>query len=258
MEQNDVIDVFKALADPTRRQLLDALFEQDGQTLSQLEARFSMTRFGVMKHLQILEDARLLTTRKVGREKMHYLNPVPIQAVYERWVSKYAQPWANALLGLKSALEGEGMSAAPTHVFEIYIRTTPERLWQALTEGEMTRQYYFGSAVASSWQPGAGYHYPNPEGGDYIAGEILECDPPRRLVATFRPLWLVDTTDAVATPPTLVRWEIEPMGDVCKLTLVHEGLAPDTALTRDIIEGWGKILSGLKTLLETGQPLGVR
>ena len=100
-------EVFKALADPTRRGLLDELFERDGQTLSELEQRLPMSRFGVMKHLKVLEEAGLVTTRKRGREKLHFLNPVPIQRVHERWVSKYAQPWASALSRLKDEIEEE-------------------------------------------------------------------------------------------------------------------------------------------------------
>jgi DNA-binding transcriptional ArsR family regulator len=100
-------EVFKALADPTRRRLLDELFEEDGQSLSALEARLPMSRFGVMKHLKVLEEAGLVTTRRRGREKLHFLNPVPIQLIQDRWVSKYAQPWASALTGLKAELEEE-------------------------------------------------------------------------------------------------------------------------------------------------------
>jgi DNA-binding transcriptional ArsR family regulator len=100
-------EVFKALADPTRRGLLDELFEQDGQTLSELEARLPMTRFGVMKHLRVLEGANLVTTRRSGREKHHFLNPVPIRLIHERWVSKYAKPWAATLTGIKRELEEE-------------------------------------------------------------------------------------------------------------------------------------------------------
>jgi DNA-binding transcriptional ArsR family regulator len=100
-------EVFKALGDPTRRELLDRLYERDGQTLSALGSRLPMSRFGVMKHLRVLEDARLVVTRRRGREKLHYLNPVPIRLVYERWVSKYAEPWASALTGLKRELEEE-------------------------------------------------------------------------------------------------------------------------------------------------------
>ena len=97
--------VFKALADPTRRLLLDLLFEQDGRTLSGLESQVDMTRFGVMKHLRVLEDAGLVVPRKRGREKFHYLNPIPIQLIHERWVSKYAAPWAAGLTELKKQLE---------------------------------------------------------------------------------------------------------------------------------------------------------
>ena len=99
--------VFRALADPTRRSLLDELFKQDGQTLSALEQRLPMTRFGVMKHLRVLEEAGLVVTRRRGREKLHFLNPVPIRLVHDRWVSKYAEPWAAALSDLKRQLEDE-------------------------------------------------------------------------------------------------------------------------------------------------------
>src|SRR5687768_4327196 len=120
-------DVFRAMADPTRRSLLDELFEQDGQTLSALEERLPMTRFGVMKHLKVLEEAGLVVTRKRGREKLHFLNPVPIRLVHDRWVSKYAEPWVAGLSELKKDLEEE---RTMEKVFEIYIKTTPERLWE--------------------------------------------------------------------------------------------------------------------------------
>src|ERR1700720_4919611 len=123
-----VDEVFRALADPTRRRLLDELFKQDGQTLTALERRLPMTRFGVMKHLKVLEEANLVVTKRRGREKLHFLNPVPIRLVHDRWVSKYAEPWAARLSGLKKGLE-----ATMEKVFEIYIRTTPERLWHAIT-----------------------------------------------------------------------------------------------------------------------------
>src|SRR3954447_12066862 len=133
-------DVFKALADPTRRSLLDELFGEDGQTLSALQARVPMTRFGVMKHLKVLEEAGLVTTKRRGREKLHFLNPVPIRLVHDRWVSKYAEPWAATLSGLKKRIEEELMEK----VFEIYIKTTPERLWEAITDPEMRAKYSFG------------------------------------------------------------------------------------------------------------------
>src|SRR5882672_9863853 len=117
-------EVFRALADPTRRSLLDELFKQDGQTLRALQERLPMTRFGVMKHLKLLEEAGLVVTKRRGREKLHFLNAVPIRLVHDRWVSKYAEPWVAALSGLKQVLEDRTMEK----IFEIYIKTTPERL----------------------------------------------------------------------------------------------------------------------------------
>src|SRR6185312_4892927 len=140
-------DVFRALADPTRRSLLDELYREDGQTLSALEARLPMTRFGVMKHLKVLEEAHLVVTRKRGREKLHFLNPVPIRLVHDRWVSKYAEPWAATLTGLKAQIEERNMEK----IFEIYIKTTPERLWEAITDPEMRGKYNFGAQVDSDW-----------------------------------------------------------------------------------------------------------
>src|SRR4051812_13968340 len=146
-------EVFRALADPTRRSLLDALFEDDGQSLSALEARLPMTRFGVMKHLRVLEEAGLVVTRRRGREKLHFLNPVPIRLVHDRWVSKYAEPWAAALSGLKHRLEDRTMEK----IFEIYIKTTPERLWEAITDGDMRQKYSFGVGTSSDWTNGSHY-----------------------------------------------------------------------------------------------------
>src|ERR671927_982096 len=145
--------VFRALADPTRRSLLDELFRQDGQSLSSLERRLPMTRFGVMKHLRVLEEADLVTTRRQGREKLHFLNPVPIRLVHDRWVSKFAEPWAATLSELKTSIE----EAVMEKVFEIYIKTTPERLWEALTDPEQRARYSFGVGVESDWSEGSGY-----------------------------------------------------------------------------------------------------
>src|SRR5579859_4537718 len=146
-------DVFRALADPTRRALLDELFREDGQTLSALERGLPMTRFGVMKHLRLLEEAGLVVTRRRGREKLHFLNTVPIRLVHDRWVSKYAEPWAAMLSGLKTNIEENQMEK----VFEIYIKTTPERLWQAITDEELRRRYSFGVGVRSDYTPGSKY-----------------------------------------------------------------------------------------------------
>ena len=240
-------DVFRALADPTRRSLLDKLFKQDGQTLSALERRRSMTRFGVMKHLRVLEEAGLVVTRRRGREKLHFLNPVPIRLVHDRWVSKYAEPWTATLSNLKKGLEEKTMEK----VFEIYIKTTPERLWEAITNPEMRRKYNFGVGVESDWSPGSRYEALTPMApGAIWEGENLEVDPPCRLVQSFNALW---GEDVKREATSRVTWEIEPIGDSCRLTVTHDQLREDA--NSELYGGWPMILSGLKTLLETGQTL---
>jgi uncharacterized protein YndB with AHSA1/START domain/predicted transcriptional regulator len=241
-------EVFKALADPTRRSLLDELFERDGQSLSELERRLPMTRFGVMKHLRVLEQAGLVKTRKRGREKLHFLNPVPIRLVHDRWVSKYAEPWAAALSGLKHELEKE---KTMEKVFEIYIKTTPERLWEAITDPELRAKYNFGVGVDSDWSAGSSYESVHPAAGIKIAaGENLEVEPPRRLVQSFTALW---SDDVKNEGTSRVTWEIEPVGDSCQLTVTHDQLSEGA--NSELYGGWPMILSGLKTLLETGEEL---
>jgi len=241
-------EVFRALADPTRRSLLDELFREDGQTLSALEERLPMTRFGVMKHLRLLEEAGLVVTRKRGREKLHFLNPVPIRLVHDRWVSKYAEPWAAGLTGLKRRLEEQ---QTMEKVFEIYIKTTPERLWQAITDSEMRQVYSFGVGVESDWTPGSSYRAVHAGAGVPISeGENLEVDPPRRLVQSFTALW---GDDVKSEGTSRVTWEIEPVGDSCRLTVTHDQLREGA--NDQLFGGWPMILSGLKTLLETGEKL---
>ena len=238
--------VFRALADPTRRSLLDELFREDGQTLGALEGRFAMSRFGVMKHLRQLEKAGLVVTRRRGREKLHFLNPVPIRLVHDRWVSKYAEPWAAALSGLKHRLE-ERMEK----VFEIYIRTTPERLWEAITDPEQRSKYNFGASIRSDWAPGSRYEMSARNGTVPLGeGKNLEVDPPRRLVQSMLALW----SDEVKSEGTSrVTWEIEPIGDSCRLTVTHDQLREGA--NDQLYGGWPMILSGLKTWLETGELL---
>ena len=239
--------VFRALAAPPRRRLLDELFEEDGQTLSALERRLPMTRFGVMKHLRVLEGAGLVVTKKRGREKLHFLNAVPIRLVHDRWVSKYAEPWAATLSGLKHRLEDRNMEK----VFEIYIKTTPERLWEAITDDEMKRKYSFGVGVESDWTPGSRYEAGHEAAGVAIAeGENLEVDPPRRLVQSFNALW---SDDVKAEGTSRVTWEIEPVGDSCRLIVTHDQLREGA--NEELYGGWPMILSGLKTWLETGELL---
>jgi uncharacterized protein YndB with AHSA1/START domain len=240
-------DVFRALADPTRRSLLDELFKEDGQTLSALEARLPMTRFGVMKHLKVLEEAGLVVARRRGRQKLHFLNPVPIRLVHDRWVSKYAEPWAAGLSELRYDLEEKTMEK----VFEIYIKTTPERLWEAITDPEMRKKYSFGLGVRSDWTAGSRYEgFGAPSAPPIVEGENLEVDPPRRLVQSFNALW---SDDVKAEGTSRVTWEIEQVEDSCRLLVVHDQLREGAH--GEIYGGWPMILSGLKTLLETGEPL---
>ena len=240
-------EVFKALADPTRRSLLDELFREDGQTLSALEGRLEMTRFGVMKHLRLLEEAGLVVTRRRGREKLHFLNPVPIRLVHDRWVSKYAEPWVAGLSDLKQDLE-ETMEK----VFEIYIKTTPERLWEAITNSEMRSKYNFGNSIESDWTPGSSFKQGNPGAPGRILGEgvNLELDPPRKLVQSMVALW---GEDVKAEGTSRITWEITPVGDSCQLIVTHDQLREGA--NEQLYGGWPMILSGLKTLLETGELL---
>jgi uncharacterized protein YndB with AHSA1/START domain/DNA-binding transcriptional ArsR family regulator len=239
-------EVFRALADPTRRSLLDELYQEDGQTLSALQARFGITRFGVMKHLKVLEEAGLVVTRRRGREKLHFLNPVPIRLVHDRWVSKYAEPWAAALSDLKQRLE-----SPMEKIFEIYIRTTPERLWEAITDSEIRSKYNFGARVTSEWTPGSRFEMGSPKAGGLLGeGVNLEVDPPRRLVQSMVALW---GDDVKAEGATRVTWEIEPVGDSCHLTVTHDELREGA--NDQLYGGWPMILSGLKTWLETGELL---
>lgn len=243
-------EVFKALADPSRRMLLDRLFERDGQSLAELQGYLPMTRFGVMKHLRILEQAGLVTTRKVGREKFHYLNPVPIRLVHDRWTSRYAEPIVAQLSALNARLE-DPMAVQPRHVYELFIKTTPERLWRAITDSADTQLYFYGSRVESDWRPGSRLTY---LAGDELQLDckILEIDPEHRLVHSFTAVY---DPELAAEPPSRVTWEIERHGDTCRLTVVHDEFESENKTYREVEHGWAHILSGMKTLIETGEPL---
>ena len=257
--------VFRALADPTRRLLLDRLYAREGRTLTELDAELEMTRFGVMKHLRVLEDAGLVVTRKVGREKLHYLNAVPIRLVHDRWIDKYTAPRAGALAALKAQLEGDGMNvetptttaARPRHVYQVYIKASAEQIWDAITKPEFTSRYFFGTRVESTLDEGSPFVYRSADGSDVaVDGQVLESDPPQKLVHTWRALY---DPEVAADAPSRVTWEIEPVEDgVCKLTTVHDQFEGETATFRSVADGWNVVLSSLKTLLETGQPLQER
>jgi uncharacterized protein YndB with AHSA1/START domain/DNA-binding transcriptional ArsR family regulator len=242
--------VFKALSDPTRRQLLDTLRDRGGLTLTELEQGLGMTRFGVMKHLRVLEAANLVVTRRDGRFKHHYLNALPLQEVADRWMAPYGKPLARFALDVKNALEGrQPMADKPDFVLATYIRTTPAALWDAIVNPEKTTQYYYGGRVQADLRVGGRFYYLDPNGEVNLDGEIIEIDPPKKLVTTFKATW---------SPPegqvTRVMYEIEQLGDTCKLTLTHYDAAKAMA---GVETGWPLILSGLKTWLETGKSLDV-
>lgn len=235
--------VFKALADPTRRAILDRLNESGGPTLGELCEHFAMTRQGVMKHLAVLEEANLVTTVRSGREKLHYLNPVPINDIRDRWIGKYERHRVEALAALKKSLEERDMDK-PNFVYVTYINTTPEKLWEALTNPEFTQQYWGGRRIESDWKVGSPVNMANPSGGHDFVGDVLECEPPKVLSYTWH-----------TNPPSRVTFKLEPYGTVMRLTITHEGLVPESKEAQMTMQGWFAIMSSLKSLLEMGKPL---
>ncbi|MGA7322945.1 MAG: SRPBCC domain-containing protein [Rhodomicrobium sp.] len=243
------------MSDPHRRRVLDLLRQRDGQTLSDLETQFpEFTRFGLMKHLKILEDASLIATRKSGRFKYHYLNPIPLQDIADRWISSFAAPWARGLSQLKWDLEegNEPMTAKPKHMFTTIIRTAPEALWDALVNPEKTQLYFPYRPVRTGGRAGTPYDRLALDGTAVIKGEVLEANPFTRLVITFAAQWDASVRN---DPPSRVTYEIEQQAECCKLTVVHDEFEGETQTYRLVGDGWPATLSGLKTLLETGKPL---
>ena len=247
-----MVTIFRALGDPSRRLLLDQLFGRDGQTLGELCSHLpAMTRFGVMRHLGVLEQADLITTRRVGREKRHYLNPVPIRLIHDRWISKYAEPVVGALAALKTYLEDGPM--APDHVYSIYVKASPERVWKALVDGDETSRYFYGTRATSEWRPGAPVSYTYPDGTIAADGTIIALDPPRRLEMSFHARW---DPEIEKEGPVRQAWEIEPAGEgLSKLSVITSGMIAGSRTETEFTGGLPYILSGLKSLIETGESL---
>jgi uncharacterized protein YndB with AHSA1/START domain/DNA-binding transcriptional ArsR family regulator len=257
-------EVFRALADPSRRSLLDSLNERNGQTLRELSSRLDMARQSVSKHLAVLEAANLITTVRRGREKYHYLNAAPINQISERWITRYELDRVQALADLKRALEDTPVDK-PSFVYTTYIRTTPERLWRALTEPAFTERYW-SINFESDWKAGSSVEW-HMRGLTVVDPEqvVLESEPYRRLSYTwhtFTPEWLESMAFAddarnrlAAEPRSKVTFEIEPLGDQVKLTVTHDDLEPDGITGSMISQGWPRVLANLKTLLETGETL---
>jgi DNA-binding transcriptional ArsR family regulator/uncharacterized protein YndB with AHSA1/START domain len=257
-------EVFKALADPGRRRLLDSLNRHNGQNLSELCAGMDMARQSVTKHLEILQAANLVVTIRRGRERLHYLNAAPIHEIADRWIDQYHRDRAAALADLKDALEDNSMHTQ-SFVYTTYIKTTPEQLWQGLTNPAFTKRYW-DIEFETDWATGSPmiwHHH-----GVTIADPeqvVIEADPYRRLSYAwhaFSPelaqrFGMSDELQAevAAEPRSRATFEIEDQGTHVKLTVVHDDLAPAGKTITMISEGWPHVLSDLKTLLETGATL---
>jgi uncharacterized protein YndB with AHSA1/START domain len=258
-------DVFRALADPSRRRLLDRLNARNGQTLRDLCAGLDMARQSVSKHLAVLEAANLVTSVRRGREKLHYLNAAPINQIGERWIASYERDRIEALADLKRALEDTTAVDQPTFVYSTYIHTTPEQLWQALTEPAFTQRYW-GVTFDTDWEPGSTMTWhQRGTASDDPEQVVLESDPPRRLSYTWHTMTdelaaSLDITDdtrerIAAEKRSRVTFDIEPLGEVVKLTVVHDGFESGSLMASMVSQGWPSVLSNLKTLLETGETL---
>jgi len=265
--------VFRALADPTRRRLLDRLNERPGQNLSELHAGVDMARQSLTKHLGVLEAAGLVTTKWRSREKLHFVNVAPIADIGDRWIRRYDRARIEALADLKHALEGtmtdsnttaDTGSTDTSFVYVTYIRTTPEALWEALTNPEFIRRYYDGGGPESEWKVGSSVLW-SMEAGDGPHDwdqHVLEAEPNRRLSYTWHNYqpemaemfgWSDERLAELQNEPrSKVTFEIEPMGPAVKLTVTHDDFVPGSEMRKGVQDGWPGILSNLKSLLETG------
>lgn len=242
-------EVFKALADRTRRGLLDRLHERNGQTLGELCDGLGMARQSATQHLGVLIQANLISTVRRGREKLHYLNPVPLQEIQERWIDKFERPRLRLLAGLKQRAE-QDMADKPSHVYVIYIESTPEVVWRALTDADITAQYW-GHSNVSDWQAGSSWEHRRTDGSGTVdvIGSIVESSPPNRLVFTW-----ADPDNPTPDNTSRVTFDIVGHDAIVRLTVTHEDLA-DAADRARAASGWAAVLSNLKSLLETGHPL---
>jgi uncharacterized protein YndB with AHSA1/START domain/DNA-binding transcriptional ArsR family regulator len=246
--------VFKALADPTRRLLLDRLREHNGQTLRELCEHLDMARQSATQHLDILERANLITVVRRGRERLHYLNPAPIVEIEERWISGFDKPRLQAISAIKNWAEEyamtDGPTSVPTYVYVTYIRASAEQVWQALTDADLTARYW-GHANVSDWRPGSTWEHRRVDGSGLVdvVGRVIEVEPPTRLVITFQ-----DSDDDPPGGPSVVTFLVEPDHDIVRLTVTHENLA-NQAMLNGISHGWPAVIANLKSLLETGEVL---
>jgi uncharacterized protein YndB with AHSA1/START domain len=232
--------------------LLDCLRERNGQSLGELCGPLAMARQSVTQHLDVLEAAHLITTVRQGRQKLHYLNPVPLWAIQERWIEPFEAPRLQVLSAIKQRAEAEevSMPARPDYVYVTYIEASSERVWGALTDAELTAQFW-GHSNVSDWRPGSRWEHQRADGSGIadVVGTVLEADRPRRLVLTFDP-----PGETRPEGPSVVVFEIEPYRDIVRLTVTHQNL-PDLQALQAISAGWPAVCANLKSLLETGHVL---
>jgi uncharacterized protein YndB with AHSA1/START domain/DNA-binding transcriptional ArsR family regulator len=241
---------FKALADPTRRQLLDRLHERNGQTLGELCGHLAMARQSASQHLRALEAANLISTAWHGREKLHYLNPVPLHEIQERWIDKFEGPRLRVLRAVRHAAEEHGMTGKPTYVYVTYIQATPQRVWDALTDADLTARFW-GHSNVSDWRTGSPWQHVRTDGSGIadVIGTVVEARPPERLVLTF-----AGPGEEPGGDSSRVTFQIEPYQDIVRLTVRHEDLVRDDDYEA-AAAGWPAVLANLKSLLETGRVL---
>ncbi|MDN5744133.1 MAG: metalloregulator ArsR/SmtB family transcription factor [Nocardioidaceae bacterium] len=246
--------VFKALADPTRRLLLDRLRRRNGQTLTELCERLDMARQSATQHLNLLVEANLVTVVRQGRERLHYLNPSPIHELSARWISVYDVPRLATINAIKQRAEESAMTdtatSVPTYVYVTYIRASKEGVWNALTDADLTSRYW-GHANVSDWLPGSRWEHRRVDGSGAVdvRGKVLEAVPPTRLVITFE-----DSADDRPDGSSVVTFLVEPHDDIVRLTVTHANL-PNLDMLNGISHGWPAVLANLKSLLETGDVL---
>jgi len=254
-EAQEMDAVFKALADPTRRLLLDRLREQNGQTLRELCDRLGMTRQSATQHLDVLGRANLVTVVRRGRERLHYLNPVPIQEIDARWIAGFDRPRLHLLSAIKNQAEEYAMTdsstSVPDYVYVTYIRASAEQVWRALTDADLTARFW-GHRNLSDWQPGSRWEHHRADDSGVVdgVGTVLAAEPPTRLAITFE-----DRPEAeLQREPSVVTFLVEPYQDIVRLTVTHEKL-PNLEMFGGISQGWPAVLANLKSLLETGEVL---
>ena len=234
------------------------LHERSGLTLGELCEGLDMRRQSVSQHLELLEAANLITSVRDGRHKLHYLNPVPIHQIQTRWIWKFEEPHLAALEGIKNRAEENAMAepsqadTVPDYVYTTYINATPEQVWSALTDPDMTARFW-GHAQVSDWSVGSRVDHVRVDGSGVAdaAGTVIEVDAPRRLSFGFgEPTQADDPT----SEQSVVTFEIESYRDIVKLTLTQSRL-PSLADREAVGQGWPTVLANLKTLLETGDVL---